>query len=287
MDQLNLPPYKPDQPPSQNQKWSHTKDGVERSTWLEVVDMAVELCNDTSSKNDRYLERIKLVLSPVGEVGITAQLGQGAGAPKPRGRFDSINDEFGSEVLAVQIGLLIHLLDYRILPLEDLDQQLLHRRHLPPPAVRSQIVHRPMPQNLTPMAVRASVSDGEDSDVGDWCLNLNASTAYQKIVGLRLTIMASDVGRKSRVAGLFCEKPDKAGGRAQWRMRLVGEGQAYGCQAPFLLGVISNSPGLDALAAGGSPEMMGELFFSRKMKISSRKDNGEEREMSYQKYENV
>lgn len=57
----------------------------------------------------------------------------GVRVPKPSRRGNSIDERFGSKVLPVQLRLLVHLFDYRLLPLEDLRQQLLHRRHLPAP----------------------------------------------------------------------------------------------------------------------------------------------------------
>jgi hypothetical protein len=48
---------------------------------------------------------------------------------EPRRRGISVNDEFGSEVFVQVNGLALGLLDNRSLPLEDLNEQLLSRRH--------------------------------------------------------------------------------------------------------------------------------------------------------------
>ena len=48
---------------------------------------------------------------------------------EPRRRGISINDEFRSEVFVQVNGLALGLLDNRSLPLEDLNEQLLYRRH--------------------------------------------------------------------------------------------------------------------------------------------------------------
>lgn len=37
--------------------------------------------------------------------------------------------EFGSEAMVEEIGLVLDMVDDRLLPLEDLDEELLYRRH--------------------------------------------------------------------------------------------------------------------------------------------------------------
>ncbi|GER47373.1 inosine-5'-monophosphate dehydrogenase [Striga asiatica] len=69
-------------------------------------------------------------------------------------------------------------------------------------------------------------------------------------------------------------------GQGWWSCSAEDEARRGGSGVRLPGGVSLNSPGLDALAAGGSPKMKGELF-------SSRKNNGEERERSYKKYGNV
>lgn len=49
---------------------------------------------------------------------------------EPRRRNDSIDNELGSEMLVKKIGLVLGLVDDPLLPLEDLHEQLLHRRHV-------------------------------------------------------------------------------------------------------------------------------------------------------------
>ena len=48
---------------------------------------------------------------------------------QPRRRDDSVNEEFGSEVLVEEKGLVLGLVDDRPFPIEDLRQKLLYRRH--------------------------------------------------------------------------------------------------------------------------------------------------------------
>lgn len=49
---------------------------------------------------------------------------------EPRRRNNSIDDELGSKVLVEEIGLVLGLVNDPLLPLEDLHEQLLHRRHV-------------------------------------------------------------------------------------------------------------------------------------------------------------
>lgn len=51
---------------------------------------------------------------------------------EPWRRSNSFDYKFRSEVLAIQFGLLLDLFDDPILPLEDLYEQILHRRHVHP-----------------------------------------------------------------------------------------------------------------------------------------------------------
>ena len=51
------------------------------------------------------------------------------GVPEPWGRGNSVNKEFGGEVLVKEMGLLLDLVDNPRLPLEDLHEKLLYRRH--------------------------------------------------------------------------------------------------------------------------------------------------------------
>lgn len=64
--------------------------------------------------------------------GITFEM-RNAGVKKsgvqPRRRNNSIDNELGREVLVKEIGLVLGLVDDPLLPLEDLHEQLLHRRH--------------------------------------------------------------------------------------------------------------------------------------------------------------
>lgn len=48
---------------------------------------------------------------------------------EPRGRGNSVNEEFESEVMIEEKSMVINLVDDLLLPLEDLQQQLLSRRH--------------------------------------------------------------------------------------------------------------------------------------------------------------
>nr|CAN76997.1 hypothetical protein VITISV_007762 [Vitis vinifera] len=53
------------------------------------------------------------------------------GSEQPWWRVESLDNEVGSEVVVEGIGLVLHLLDDPVLALEDLNEQLLNRRHLP------------------------------------------------------------------------------------------------------------------------------------------------------------
>ena len=50
--------------------------------------------------------------------------------PEPWRRGNFVNEEFGGEVLVEEMGLVLGLIDDPPLPLEDLHEQLLYRRHL-------------------------------------------------------------------------------------------------------------------------------------------------------------
>jgi hypothetical protein len=50
--------------------------------------------------------------------------------PEPGRRGNSVNEEFRGEVLVEEMGLVLGLVDNPPLPLEDLHEQLLYRRHL-------------------------------------------------------------------------------------------------------------------------------------------------------------
>ena len=66
---------------------------------------------------------------------------------QPWWRVESLDNEFGSEVVIEGIRLVLHLLDDLVLPLEDLNKQLLDCRHLPlplrPPLLHSESIDEP------------------------------------------------------------------------------------------------------------------------------------------------
>lgn len=50
-------------------------------------------------------------------------------SPEPRRRGNSVNEEFGGEVLVEEMGLVLGVVDDPPLPLKDLHEELLYRRH--------------------------------------------------------------------------------------------------------------------------------------------------------------
>lgn len=74
------------------------------------------------TKHQNYREKVR-------NVKLKEKITEGRRGEEPRLRNEAIDETLGSELVIEEKDLLLHVIDYSILPLEDLNQRILYRRH--------------------------------------------------------------------------------------------------------------------------------------------------------------